>query len=123
MVLVELTWHWWKPSLHMALVEPIGKSSFLENSLFLGDLGPDHVTGRLGWLEWVESKEIAAWDDWDQLPSNSRSSSTPAACHLADECSILQQQAQGARGGEWPYGRTVISHFRVPNLRQHSGWL
>jgi len=68
----------------MALVEPIGKSSFLENSLFLGDLGPDRITGRLGWLEWVESKEIAAWDDWDQLPSNSRSSSTPAACHLAD---------------------------------------
>jgi len=85
MVLVELTWHWWKPSLHMALVEPIGKSSFLENSSFLGDLGPDCVTGRLGWLEWVESKEIAAWDDWDQLPSNSRSSSTPAACHLADD--------------------------------------
>jgi len=84
MVLVELTWHWWKPSLHMALVEPIGKSSFLEISSFLGDLGPDRVTGRLGWLEWVEPKEIAAWDDWNQLPSNSRSSSTPAPCHLAD---------------------------------------
>jgi len=84
LVTVELTWHWWKPSLHMALVEPMGKSSFLEISSFLGDLGPDCVTGRLGWLEWVESKEIAAWDDWDQLPSSSSSSSTPAACHLAD---------------------------------------
>jgi len=46
----------------MALVEPIGNSSFLG---FLGDLGPDHVTGTLGWLELLESKEIAAWDDWD----------------------------------------------------------
>jgi len=65
MALVEITWHWWKPSLHMALVEPIGISSILGNSLFLGDLGPDHVTGTLGWLELLESKEIAAWDDWD----------------------------------------------------------
>jgi len=65
MVLVEITWHWWKPSLHMVLVEPIGISSILGNSLFLGDLGPDRVTGTLGWLELLESKEIAAWDDWD----------------------------------------------------------
>jgi len=77
----------------MALVEPIGKFSFLEISSFLGDLGPDHVTGRLGWLEWVESKEIAAWDDWNQLPSNSRSSSTPAACHLADVPGLAQDVA------------------------------
>jgi len=44
MVLVELTWHWWKPPLHMALVELIGNPLFLGNSLFLGDLGPDRVT-------------------------------------------------------------------------------
>ena len=34
----ELTWHWWKFSPHMALVELIGNSSFL------GDLGPDRIT-------------------------------------------------------------------------------
>jgi len=35
---------WWKFSPHMALVEPIGNSTFLGNSSLLGDLGPDCVT-------------------------------------------------------------------------------
>jgi len=56
------TWCWWKPLLHIALVERIGNSSIL------GHLDPDRVTRTLGWLEWLEwleSKEIAAWVDWD----------------------------------------------------------
>ena len=35
---------WWKFSPHMAVVEPIGNSTFLGNSSPLGDLGPDRVT-------------------------------------------------------------------------------
>jgi len=53
------TWCWWKPLLHIVPVERIGNSSIL------GDLDPDRVTRTLGWLEWLESKEITAWVDWD----------------------------------------------------------
>jgi len=52
MVLVETL-------LHIVPVERIGNSSIL------GDLDPDRVTRTLGWLEWLESKEITAWVDWD----------------------------------------------------------
>jgi len=36
----------------------------------------------------------AGWDNWDWLPSNPSLSSPPAACHLADEDTLVTLSEQ-----------------------------
>src|SRR5260221_10500935 len=71
-------------------MELLENCSVLGKSPFPGDLDP--LAGRtireLGWLELLELLELLEMrpgTDWYQLPSSSSSSSSPAACHLADE--------------------------------------
>src|SRR5258707_479965 len=59
-------------------MELLENCSVLGNSPFPGDLEPGHTIKEL------ELLEMRPGTDWYQLPSSSSSSSSPAACHLAD---------------------------------------
>jgi|SRR5712691_6742996 len=68
-------------------MELLENCSVLGNSPFPGDLEPGRTIRELGWLEFLEMLELLEMrpgTDWYQLPSSSSSSSSPAACHLAD---------------------------------------